>query len=297
MNDLEDFRESVGESDPVAVVGGRTHWTIGGNPTDDTRLICAPVGIDSFDPSEMTVSVKAGTKLKYLNAELSGYGQEVCLEGSPETTVGGALMTGTDGIRRNLIGSIRETLLQAEYVDAKGKLIKAGGPTVKNVTGYDLCRLLVGSLGTLGLVGRVILRTRPQSEKSVWLQGGLQPEEARHVCFQPASLLWNGKETFIQLEGHGIDVDSEVLKLKNLGYEEMGKECPISIPRFRHKFVNGMRFNSGIVDVYSSIIYKSEEAAEPQHSKEVVRLGNTVRKMFDPSGRLNPGRDPYRAGP
>ena len=88
-----------------------------------------------------------------------------------------------------------------------------------------------------------------------------------------------------------------MLKLKNLGYEEMGKECPISIPRFRHKFVNGMRFNSGIVDVYSSIIYKSEEAAEPQHSKEVVRLGNTVRKMFDPSGRLNPGRDPYRAGP
>jgi len=297
MNDLEDFRESVGESDPVAVVGGRTHWTVGGNPTDDTRLVSAPVGIDFFDPSEMTVSVKAGTTLKDLNEELSRYRQEVCLEGSSETTVGGALMIGTDGIRRNLVGSIREMLLQAEYVDAKGKLIKAGGPTVKNVTGYDLCRLLVGSLGTLGLVGRVILRTRPQSEKSVWLRGGLSPEEARHICFRPSSLLWNGEETFIQLEGYGVNVDSEILKLKNLGYEELGLKCPISIPSFRHKFVDGMSLDNGIIDVYSSILYKSVEASEPKHSEEVLRLGNRVRKMFDPLGRLNPGRDPYRAGP
>lgn len=297
MNTLEKFEQSIGKEDPVAVLGGKTHWEVGGELHEGTRLVSPPVGIDSFDPSEMTVCVNAGTKLKDLDQELSQHGQEICLEGSIETTVGGALMVGRDGIRRNRIGAVRGTLLQAEYVNAQGKLIKAGGPTVKNVTGYDLCRLLVGSLGTLGLVGRVILRTRPRPEKSVWLQGRLHPEEAQSLCFQPSSLLWDGEGTCIQLEGYGRDVDSQASLLKNIGFIEKGRECPIKIPKFRQKFSNGEDINGGVVDVYSSILYSDTEALVPQYSEDLVRLGNKVRKMFDPLGRLNPGRDPYRAGP
>ncbi len=297
MNDLEKFKEDVGKEGFVAVVGGKTHWEVGGALNEDIRLVFAPTGIDAFDPSEMTVSVKAGTKLKDLDQELARHGQEVCLEGFLETTVGGALMVGRDGIRRNRIGSVRETLLQAEYVNAQGELIKAGGPTVKNVTGYDLCRLLVGSLGTLGLIGRVILRTRPRPEKSVWLQGELRPEEVRRMCFQPSSLLWDGEATFVQLEGYGIDVDLEVSQLKSVGFEERGNECPIKVPRFRHKFSNRSCLDGGVADIHSSILYTNTEASIPQYPEEVLCLGAKVRDTFDPTGRLNPGRDPYKAGP
>ena len=63
---------------------------------------------------------------------------------------------------------MENTLLQARYVSAAGEIVKAGGPTVKNVSGFDLCRLLVGSYGTLGFLGDVILRTRPLPATSQW---------------------------------------------------------------------------------------------------------------------------------
>ncbi len=66
MNDLKKFKEDVGKEGFVAVVGGKTHWEVGGALNEDIRLVFAPTGIDAFDPSEMTVSVKAGTKLKDL---------------------------------------------------------------------------------------------------------------------------------------------------------------------------------------------------------------------------------------
>jgi len=297
MSDLEDFQKEVGVTGQVAVQGGRTHWNVGGSLGEGVRVVIPPVGIDSFDPSEMTVSVKAGTQIEDLNNELSIHRQEVGLEGPRGSTVGGALVVGRDSIRRNRIGSIRATLLQTEYINAQGKIIKAGGPTVKNVTGYDLCRLLVGSLGTLGLISQVILRTRPLPEENIWLQGETSPEKVREACFRPSSLLWNGRETFVQLEGYGPDVKSESSKLKKLGFQEQGKECPIEIPEFRHPSVSDMNLEEGVVDVYNSIHYSSREPKALKHPDEVLQLGRRMREMFDPEGRLNPNRDPYKAGP
>ena len=65
-------------------------------------------------------------------------------------------------------GPVRDVLLQARYVSAAGEIVKAGGPTVKNVSGFDLCRLLVGSRGTLGFLGDVIMRTRPRAAFEQW---------------------------------------------------------------------------------------------------------------------------------
>src|SRR6185503_4841680 len=101
-----------------------------------------------------------------LAAALAEAGQGVSL---PMTgTVGGALALGHSGIRRLGDGPIRDALLECHYVSAAGEVVKAGGPTVKNVSGFDLCRLLVGSRGTLGFIGSVILRTRPLAQRSQW---------------------------------------------------------------------------------------------------------------------------------
>ena len=168
------FADEVGTVDtgPVAVEGGRTQWAVGGLPAGDVRLVRAPTGIVAFEPAEMTVQVRAGTTLTELDAALAAAGQRVALQGlPPDATVGGVLAVGLSGPARLGHGPIRDTLLQARYVSAEGLLVTAGGPTVKNVTGFDLCRLLVGSLGTIGLLAEVTLRTRPRPELSCWLSG------------------------------------------------------------------------------------------------------------------------------
>jgi glycolate oxidase FAD binding subunit len=159
---LAAFVDDVGTDDPVAVEGGRTAWSVGGAVAAGTRLVRAPVGVVAHHPAEMTVRVGAGTTRRELDDVLRPHGQTTVLDGPAEATVGGILAVGGNGIRRLRVGPVRDALLEARYVSAEGRLITAGGPTVKNVTGYDLCRLLVGSLGTLGFLGEVILRTRPR---------------------------------------------------------------------------------------------------------------------------------------
>ena len=105
------------------------------------------------------MSCGAGTPVAEVDAALAEHGQRVAIP--PTGTVGGALAVGRSGIRRLGDGPIRDAVLQVRYVSAAGEIVKAGGPTVKNVSGFDLCRLLVGSRGTLGFLGDVILRTRP----------------------------------------------------------------------------------------------------------------------------------------
>ncbi len=80
----------------------------------------------------------------------------------PAATIGGILACGLSGWRRLRHGPLRDHVLEVRFVTAQGRLVKAGGPTVKNVTGYDLPRLLVGSFGTLGVLAQVTLRCRPR---------------------------------------------------------------------------------------------------------------------------------------
>ncbi len=291
VSTLEQFRAEVGSDGPVAVVGGRTRWEVGGALADGCRLVRAPTGIAALDPAEMTVRLGAGTTLDELEAALTDHGQEVAVDGPPGATVGGSLAVGRDGLRRLRLGPARDALLQAEFVDGRGRLVKAGGPTVKNVTGYDLCRLLVGSLGTLGLLGEVILRTRPRPEASAWLAGPAHPDTVRSRCYRPASLLWDGTTTYVRLEGYGEDVDAEAASLADLGL--VVTAGPPAMPPHRHRYAAEGPMD-GIADLGSSVAYRAVPAPAPIVPAGIQRLAERLRAGFDPAGRLNPGRDPYR---
>jgi len=161
------FADEVGDTGPVAIEGERTRWELGGESTGEPRLLRAPAGIVDYKPEEMTVQVRAGTTVADLHAALAEKGQRSAL---PERcgTVGGALVVGENDIRALGRGRVRESLLQVRYVSAEGRIVSSGGPTVKNVSGFDLPRLMVGSLGTLGCVAEVILRTNPIPAESRW---------------------------------------------------------------------------------------------------------------------------------
>ena len=141
----------------------------------------------------MTMRCGAGTPSTSVDAALAEVGQCVALP--PGGTVGGALSVGHSGIRRLGYGPVRDVLLQACYVSDRGEVVQAGGPTVKNVSGFDLCRLLVGARGTLGFLGDVIIRTRPRPHTR---SGSPRRPTIRFrsspACTGRSSVLWNGSQ-------------------------------------------------------------------------------------------------------
>jgi glycolate oxidase FAD binding subunit len=122
--------------------------------------------IAHYDAGDLTLSVDAGKSLGALQLILKEKGQFLPLE-VPRVecaTVGGTVASGIDSTLRQQYGTARDFLIGAEFIDGKGQMCKSGGHVVKNVTGYDLHKLLVGSIGTLGVITRLNFRTFPLPE-------------------------------------------------------------------------------------------------------------------------------------
>ena len=293
---LEAFAAEVGADEPVAVVGGRTQWETGGRCRDGTRLVRAPVGVRSFDPADMTIRVGAGTPVEDLDAVLAEAGQRANLPLAPGSTVGGALAVGRDDVHALGRGRLRDALLEVVYVADDGRQVTAGGPTVKNVSGFDLCRLLVGSLGTLGLLGEVILRTWPRQAAQQWLAGPCDPVDLRHSLYWPSSILWDGQTAWVHLEGHEADVEAEAELARSLGCEPTDGPPPLPPYRVPTGALEAGGFSSSyVVQVGIGVAYVSEPCPIPHPDPAVVALHRRLKTEFDPRGRLNPGRDPLAA--
>ncbi|MEN9886339.1 MAG: hypothetical protein RL758_917 [Pseudomonadota bacterium] len=128
----------------------------------DTRVHS---GIVSYEPSELVVTARCGTSLAELEAVLAEKGQSLAFEpphfGSASATVGGMVAAGLSGQSRASVGSVRDFVLGAHFINGQGELLEFGGQVMKNVAGYDVSRLLAGSMGTLGLITQVSLKVLP----------------------------------------------------------------------------------------------------------------------------------------
>ena len=284
--DLSSFADEVGDNGPVTITGLGTR----GGPVPGVRVVGAPAGIDWIQPEEMTVCCGAGTMAAELDEALLAVGQ--CVAIPPTGTVGGALAVGRSGLRRLGYGPVRDTLLQARYISAEGEVVKAGGPTVKNVSGFDLCRLLVGSRGTLGFLGEVILRTRPRARYEQWFRGPVDPEDALGRLHRPTAILWDGATTWVLLEGDERDVEEQVRSLALVPAEGAprlpsgGRE---SIPPGKFRNLTG----EFVVEIGVGVVHRAEPArpANRRVDPAVVALHHRLKHQFDPTGRLNPGVD------
>jgi FAD/FMN-containing dehydrogenase len=286
--DLAAFADEVGAVDPVVPVGGRTQWSLGGAPVATAREVRAPVGVAAYEPAEMIVRVGAGTTVAALAAVLAEHGQMVPLDPPDPTraTVGGVLAAGHSGLRRLRYGPVRDALLEATFVSAEGRLVKAGGPVVKNVTGFDLCRLLVGSLGTIGVLAEVVLRVQPRPATSRWLMGTGDPFALRRRLPMPSSILWDGEMTWVLLEGHPDDVAAQAVLL---GSGFVDAAAPPALPPHRWSLrPSALRGSTGsfVAEVGIGTVHRHE----PQPPRPVDHLHGRIKQLFDRTGRLNPGR-------
>ena len=288
--DLTTFAAEVGEAGPVTIAGLATR----GGPVCGVRCVRAPSGIDEIQADEMTVVCGAGTPVDELAAALAEHGQTVVLPAGG--TVGGALAVGRSGLGRLGRGPLRDVLLQARYVSAAGRVVKSGGPTVKNVSGFDLCRLLVGSRGTLGFLGEVILRSWPCPEASVWLAGTSDPFELLNRLYRPVSILWDGTSTWVCLEGDREDVAAQRAACNGLAEVEGPPGLPTGgrwsvRPAEARDVVAGAREagEAVVVEVGVGIVHHTRPAPVRPLDPVLVDLHRRLKHELDPDGRLNPG--------
>lgn len=295
---LDDFAAEIGTAGTVAVEGRRTRWIAGGPPEPAVRLVRAPEGILEHRPEEMTVRVRAGTTVAELHSVLAEKGQRSAL---PERggTVGGALAVGEDDLSVLGRGRVRDALLQVRYVSADGRVVTGGGPTVKNVSGFDLPRLFVGSLGTLGLIGEVILRTNPIPPLSRWLlSSDADPFAVAASVHKPGAVLWDGARTWVQLEGHAEDVGAQAGALEAFGSWEPASGPPKVGPHrwsLRPGELRGVFdriAGEWVASVGVGTVFAAEAAPRRPLAAGLARLGQRMKSEFDPTGRLNPGRHP-----
>jgi glycolate oxidase FAD binding subunit len=289
--DLTAFAEAVRGDDAVTVTGLGTR----GGPVPGARDVVAPAAIEEVAPAEMTVRCGAGTPVDELQAALADVGQMVALPSGG--TVGGALAVGRSGVGRLGHGPVRDTLLQLRYVATDGAVVTAGGPTVKNVTGFDLCRLFVGSLGTLGFAGEVILRTRPLPACTRWVAGPADPFALVRRLHRPTAVLWDGVTTWVCLEGHPADVEAEAAVT---GLSEVDGPPPLPTGGRASRPPSSLRSlpwtpGTFVAQVGVGVVHTHEPVEPEAPSAEVVELHRRLKASFDPAGRLNPGISPLRS--
>jgi len=156
---------------PLFVCGGGSKSFYGNHrpvtPQDGHCLLdmTAYHGIISYHPSELVVTVRAGTRLADLEAELADHGQMLAFEPpqfEPSATIGGAVASGLSGPRRMAAGALRDFVLGARLLDAQGRQLSFGGEVMKNVAGYDVARVLAGSMGIFGAILEVSLKVVPR---------------------------------------------------------------------------------------------------------------------------------------
>ena len=202
---VETLREASARRRRLLVAGGRAHIDKG-NPCEvDAELWTTMLDeLVAYEPAEMVAVVGAGMRVGDLARALGEHGQEWPVDAPPQATVGGVIAAGASSPRRLSVGAVRDTVLEVELVTGDGRLVRSGARTVKNVTGYDVHKLVVGSLGTLGVIVRVALKVRPLPalRRTVRAPGG--PEAARGALQAvplPAGVLALPDEVEIRLEG------------------------------------------------------------------------------------------------
>jgi glycolate oxidase FAD binding subunit len=182
--DVEEVvRAAIAGEQPLEIVGHGTKRTIGQPMATNALLdLSALNAVTSYEPNELIITVQAGAPLADVQSLIDSKNQQFAFEpidatpllGTPGLgTIGGMVGAGLAGPRRIKAGGARDHLLGAHGVSGFGESFKAGGRVVKNVTGYDLCKLLAGSWGTLAVMTEVTLKVmpRPESERTLALRG------------------------------------------------------------------------------------------------------------------------------
>jgi glycolate oxidase FAD binding subunit len=160
--------DALAASEPLCLQGAGTKTFIGEAGAGRPLPVAGHRGVVTYEPSELVLTARAGTPLAEIEARLAEAGQMLPFEPphfGDGATLGGAIACGLSGPRRPYAGAARDYVLGVRLVNGRAEVGRYGGEVMKNVAGYDVSRLMVGALGTLGLILEVSLKVLPRPEQ------------------------------------------------------------------------------------------------------------------------------------
>ena len=205
------IQEACARGRRLCVRGGGSKDWYGASRTGDVLDTRAYRGIVAYDPAELVITARSGTPLTDIEQLLSSHGQMLPFEPphfGPGATFGGCIAAGLSGPRRMSVGAVRDFVLGASILTGRGEHLRFGGQVMKNVAGYDVARLMAGSLGTLGLLLDISVKVLPNAPASATLRQEVNACDAvrklNHWAGQPLPITassWHEGVLTIRLEG------------------------------------------------------------------------------------------------
>jgi glycolate oxidase FAD binding subunit len=268
------IRAASANSTPLRIRGGGTKdWY--GQAFDgellDTR---ANSGVISYEPTELVITARCGTPLVEIETLLAQHGQMLAFEPprfGASSTIGGVVASALSGPRRASAGAVRDFVLGAVLMDGRGEQLRFGGQVMKNVAGYDVSRLLAGSLGTLGLILEVSLKVLPVPLLTASLRFELSEIDAltrlNEWAGQPLPIsasCWHGGVLTLRLSGAGAAVMAAQQRLGGQVLEEGEADVFwISLRDQTHDYFNAdSLWRMSVPSHASAIILRGEQLIE-----------------------------------
>lgn len=214
---------------PLRIRGAGSKDFYGGMLAGEVLDVAEYRGIVAYEPTELYITARCGTPLADIEAELAEEGQMLAFEppqfdgvgvDSAGATLGGCVAAGLAGPRRQQAGAVRDFMLGAKLIDGSGQVLDFGGQVMKNVAGYDVSRLLAGSLGTLGVLAEITLKVLPKPVAEQTLLFAMDEAEAvarlNEWGGQPLPIsasFWHDGQLWLRLSGARAAVDKAVAQL------------------------------------------------------------------------------------
>jgi glycolate oxidase FAD binding subunit len=228
--ELADAVRAATSAAPLRIVGSGTKNFYGRTPLGESLSLAGHRGIVSYEPTELVVTARAGTPLSEIEDTLGASNQMLAFEpphfGEP-ATLGGTIACGFSGPGRPYRGAARDFVLGATIINGKGEILSFGGQVMKNVAGYDVSRLMVGALGTLGVLLDVSLKVLPKPDAECTLAFKQFPGEAiariAEWSAQPTPIsaaCHAGDTLYIRLSGYDPTIRAARAKLGGDEYPE-----------------------------------------------------------------------------
>ncbi len=273
----ETIREAAARGRALRLRGGGTKDFYGSALRGEVLDTRSYAGIVDYEPTELVVTARCGTPLADLERTLEGNGQ--CLAFEPPhfgagATLGGCVAAGLSGPRRASAGALRDFVLGVKLVDGRGQALAFGGRVMKNVAGYDVSRLVAGSLGTLGMIAEASLKLAPKPRAETTLR--LEAPQARALelvnrwAGQPLPIsasAWQDNELLVRLSGSEAGVRAAAATV--------GGE-PVSTPRWMELREHAAPFFAGSEPLWRLAVPSTAPPLELE-GRQLIEWGGALR--------------------
>ncbi len=299
LNLAERVRAAASEGHALELVGMASKRFYGETPRGTPWVLTREPelrGLRAYEPAERVVTVGAATPLAELEAVLASQGQQLACEPprfGGEGTVGGLIATGLAGPARAYAGGVRDSLLGLTLIDGQGQLLKFGGTVMKNVAGFDAARLMVGAMGTLGLIAEASFKLSPLPAAHLTLRYDLPQQEDGLYAMQQAALqgfplsasAWWSGQLLLRLSGAPEALQAAA---RRLGGDALPSELAAAFwSGLRHQTdeffagaVRALQAGSGISVWRLSLPATAPELAAP--GEQLVEWGGALRWLVTP---------------